>query len=139
MDIDTALDWAEGRRNAVLITIRRDGRAQSSDIAYALFDGVFHISVTDDRAKTKNMRRDNRVVLHITDPPSWSYVSIDGTAELMPTAAAPDDATADALVAYFEAVRGEPHPDWADYRAAMVREGRLIAKVTPRSVTGQVN
>lgn len=139
MDLQTALPWASQRTDGVLITIRRDGRPQSSDISYSLDDGVFAISVTASRAKTANMRRDNRVVLHLTDRSSWSYLSFDGTVELMEPAADPRDATADALVAYFEKVAGEPHSDWDEYRAAMVAEGRLLVLFTPMSVVGQIN
>ena len=139
MDLDTALVWAATRSDAVLITLRRDGRPQSSDISYHLADGVFSISVTDDRAKTANMRRDPRVVLHLTDRPSWSYLSFDGTVQLTPPAAAPDDATSDALATYYEAVAGKPHPDWDEYRRAMVDEGRLLARLTPTAVVGQIN
>lgn len=139
MDLDTALEWATGRRTGVLITLRRDGRPQSSDIAYGVGDGIVRISVTADRAKTRNMARDPRVVLHITDPPSWSYVSLDGTVELSPTAAAPGDATVDELAALYEQVSGGPHPDWDEFRAAMVAEQRLVVRLTPTSATGQVH
>lgn len=135
----TALDWARDRRNAVLITLRKDGRAQSSDIAYSVEDGTFLVSVTDSRAKTTNMRRDPRVVLHMTDPASWSYLSFDGTVELLPTTTSVDDDTNDALVRYYEAVSGGPHPDWDEYRRAMVDEGRLIVRFTPTSVVGQLH
>ena len=137
MELSEALSWAADRSSAVLITIRSDGRAQSSDISYRLNGDVFEISVTADRAKTANMRRDPRVVLHITEPSSWSYLSFDGTVELTDPAADPADATADALVVYYEAVAGKPHPDWDEYRAAMVAEGRLIVRFTPTSVVGQ--
>ncbi|MDH3707582.1 MAG: PPOX class F420-dependent oxidoreductase [Acidimicrobiia bacterium] len=139
MDLADALGWARGRRNAVLITLRADGRPQSSDIAYALDGDTFVISVTDDRAKTRNMRRDPRVVLHLTDPAMWTYLSFDGTAELSPATTEPGDDTSNALVAYFEAVSGGPHPDWDEYRQAMVDEGRLVVRFTPSSVVGQVN
>ncbi|MEM7274287.1 MAG: PPOX class F420-dependent oxidoreductase [Actinomycetota bacterium] len=139
MELNDALAWAGERRNAVLITIRRDGRPQSSDISFAVVDGVFTISVTADRAKTANMRRDPRVVLHLTDPGSWSYVSFDGTVELTEPTTAPDDATADALVEYYERVAGQPHPDWDEYRAAMVEEGRLLARFTPAKAVGQIH
>ena len=139
MDIDTARAWAAERRTAVLITIRQDGRAQSSDVAYAVRDdGSFHISVTDDRAKTANMRRDPRVVLHVTEPSSWSYTSFDGKVELLPVATAPDDTTVDKLVAYYRSVSGE-HADWDEYRQAMVDDGRLLVVFTPTSVVGQVH
>lgn len=139
MEIEQALNWIAGRRTGVLITLRRDGRAQSSDIAYAVIDGVVKISITADRAKTRNMMRDNRVVLHVTAPSDWSYVSLDGTVELSPVAAGPDDATVDELVEYFRTVTGEEHSDWDEYRQAMATEGRLIARFTPNKATGQIN
>lgn len=124
----------------MLITIRRDGRPQSSDIVYHLDeDGVFTISVTTDRAKTANMRRDPRVVLHLTDRASWSYLSFDGTAELTDVTIEPGDEVSDELCAYYESVAGEPHPDWDDYRRAMIDEGRLLVRLTPASVVGQIN
>ena len=104
MELEAALAWASQRSNAVLITIRSDGRPQSSDISYHLAhadgaaDGTFIISVTADRAKTVNMTRDPRVVLHITDPGSWSYLSFDGLVELTPPAADVGDETVDSLV-----------------------------------------
>lgn len=139
MDLTTAINWAKERRNAVLITLRKDGRAQSSDIAYAIDGQSFLISVTADRAKTANMRRDPRIVLHITEPSSWSYLAFDGTVTLLPVAKAVDDATCDALVTYYKAVTGGEHPDWAEYRQAMVDEGRLIATFTPTGVVGQLH
>ncbi len=139
MDLTTAIDWAARRKNGVLITLRSDGRAQSSDIAYVVDDGSFLISLTDDRAKTANMRRDPRVVLHVTEPSTWSYLSFDSTVELSEVARNPGDETADRLVAYYESVAGGPHPDWDEYRRAMVADRRLLARVTPASVVGQMN
>jgi PPOX class probable F420-dependent enzyme len=139
MELTTALDWAAGRRNATLITIRADGRPQSSDIAYVREGDSLVISVTDDRAKTRNMRRDPRVVLHLSDPAAWSYLSFDGTVDLSPVTTAVDDETNDRLVAYYRGVSGGDHPDWDEYRQAMVDEGRLIVCFTPTSVVGQVS
>ncbi|MEM7341328.1 MAG: PPOX class F420-dependent oxidoreductase [Actinomycetota bacterium] len=140
MEMSRALEWASARTDAVLITIRRDGRPQSSDISYALGDdGVFAISVTTSRAKTNNLRRDPRAVLHLTDRSAWAYLSFDGTVELTAPTMDPNDATADALVAYYERVAGQAHPDWDEYRAAMVEEGRLIVRFTPTSVVGQLH
>lgn len=132
------MTWAAARDQAVLITIRSDGRPQSSDISYFVEDGAFTISVTDGRAKTTNMRRDPRVVLHLTERASWSYLSFDGTVELSAVAKEPGDASCDALVAYYEKLAGKPHPDWDEYRQAMVDEGRLLIMFTPKSVVGQL-
>jgi PPOX class probable F420-dependent enzyme len=138
VQLKDAIRWAAGRKVGVLITIRTDGRPQSSDITYALEDGCFVISITEGRAKTYNMRRDPRVVLHLSDPASWTYLSFDGTVALLPTTTIPGDATSDALVAYYRAAAGE-HPDWDEYRQAMVDQKRLIARFTPSSVVGQIN
>lgn len=138
MELAQALTWASERKAAVLITLRKDGRAQSSDITYLVDDGSFIISLTDSRAKTKNMRRDDRVVLHITEPDAWSYVSFDGTVELSEVTTVTDDDVANQLVEYYERVTGGPHPDWNEYRQAMVDEGRLLATFNPTKAVGQI-
>ena len=139
MELQPAIDWAATRSHGVLITIRADGRPQSSDIAYRVVGGRFEISITDGRAKTANLRRDPRCVLHLTEIASWSYLSFDGTAELTAMTTDPGDATADALVEYYRAVAGKEHPDWDEYRAAMVAERRLLLRLTPTSVVGQIH
>ena len=139
MDLAAALSYAVTRKHGVLITLREDGRPQSSDVAFLVRDGTFVISLTDTRAKTHNMRRDPRVVLHLTDPSTWTYLSFDGTASLSPVALATDDATNDALVDHYEKVANQAHPDWDEYRRAMVAEQRLLATFTPTSVVGQIH
>jgi PPOX class probable F420-dependent enzyme len=136
MDLEQALEFAAQNKTAALITIRRDGRPQSSDISYDIKNGVFRVSVTDDRAKTRNMRRDPRVVLHVSRPDQWSYVSFDGTVELSPVAAVPGDATCLMLADQYESVAGQPHPDWDEYFEAMVADRRLLARIRPASVVG---
>ena len=138
MELSDAIAWAAERKLGVLITIRSDGRPQSSDIVYGVDGGVFAISVTEGRAKTANLRRDPRAVLHISDAGEWSYVSLDGTVELMPATTSPDDATSDALVRYYEQVAGSPHPDWDEYRQAMIDERRLVARFTPATAAGHI-
>lgn len=136
MDLDTALAYARDRRQGVLLTLKADGRPQASNILYAVGgDGVVRISLTDSRAKTRNARRDPRVSLHITADDFWSYVVLEGDAELMPVAAAPDDATVDELVDLYRQLQGE-HDDWDDYRASMVRDGRLVLRLRPTHAYG---
>jgi PPOX class probable F420-dependent enzyme len=136
MELTEALPFVQARKNGVLTTIRTNGRPQLSNILYVpQDDGTFHISVTDTRAKTHNIRRDPRVSLYVPGDNFWQFVVIDGTAELTPVAADPHDATVDLLVAYYRAGNGE-HPDWDDYRAAMVADQRLIVTVTPERAYG---
>jgi PPOX class probable F420-dependent enzyme len=123
----------------VLTTIRRDGRPQSSNVIFHLGDeGIIRVSITDGRAKTANLRRDPRGAMHVTSDDFWSYVVIDGTAELTPVAAAPDDATVDELVELYRSMAGE-HDDWDDYRRAMVNDRRLVLRLHPTSAYGMWN
>jgi len=139
MDLSRAMEWASRRRNGVLITIRADGRPQSSDIVYNIDGNVVRVSVTATRAKTANMRRDPRVVLHLTDTASWSYVSFDSTVELSPVCADPTDAVADESAELYRAITGSEHPDWDEYRQSLVDEGRLVARITPLGAVGQIH
>ena len=138
MELSDALDRIRGRRQGVLTTLRRDGRPQSSNIIFHLGeDGVVRVSITDGRAKTANTRRDPRVALHVTSDDFWSYVVVDGRAELSPVAGAPDDPTVDELVELYRSMAGE-HEDWDDYRRAMVTDHRLLALLTPTHAYGMV-
>jgi len=129
MDLASALDYARPVKRGVLATVKADGRPQLSNIMFAVGpDGVVRISVTATRAKTVNMRRDSRVSLHVTAVDFWSYVVLEGEADLTAVAAGPDDATVDELVALYRDLQGE-HPDWAEYRAAMVAEERLVVRL----------
>lgn len=133
------LEFVAGRRWGVLATVKSDGRPQLSNVGYA-YDAdqrLFRVSVTADRAKTRNLERDPRVTLHVSSDDFWGWVAVEGTAELTPVAASPDDATVDELVAYYRGVSGE-HDDWDDYRAAMVRDRRLVVRFSPEHAYGQL-
>jgi PPOX class probable F420-dependent enzyme len=127
-----------GQRQGVLVTLRKDGRPQLSNVNYAWYpeEQTIRVSTTDDRAKTGNMRRDPRVSFHITSGDFWSYVVVDGHAELSEVARDPHDAAVEELVDLYRAVQGE-HPDWDDYRAAMVRDRRLSCGCGPTGPTGR--
>jgi PPOX class probable F420-dependent enzyme len=135
MELHDALAFLADKNHAVLITIKRDGRPQSSNITYALDGDRILVSVTDSRAKTRNLRRDPRATLHVTRDDFWAYAAIEADVQLMPVATTPDDETVEALVDYYRAVAGE-HPDWAEYRARMVEEGRLLLVLHPTRAYG---
>jgi PPOX class probable F420-dependent enzyme len=138
MELEAALTFVWARQHGVLTTIRSNGRPQLSNILYVPGeDGLLRISVTDARAKTVNMRRDPRVSLYVPGDNFWQFVVVEGTAELTPVAADPHDDTVEQLVAYYRAGNGE-HPDWDDYRATMVADGRLIVALRPERAYGLV-
>jgi PPOX class probable F420-dependent enzyme len=136
MELDQALTYLRQRQWGVLLTLKADGRPQASNIGYVVGDdGLVRISATADRAKSANARRDPRVSLHVTAEDFWSYVVLEGDAEVSPTAAAPDDATVDELVELYRSMQGE-HPDWDEYRAAMVDDRRLVIRIRPTHAYG---
>lgn len=138
MDLSSAMDFVRAGRQGVLTTIRRDGRPQLSNILYTVDDaGVLRISVTAPRAKTKNLARDPRASLYACREDFWAYVVLDGTAELAPVAADPNDATVDELVEVYRSLSGE-HDDWDAYRAAMVRDERLVVRFRPERAYGML-
>ena len=138
MDLSAALEFARTHRRGVLATLKRDGRPQLSNVAYALgADGVVRMSITEDRAKTKNLRRDARASLHVARDDFYAYVVLEGDAELSAVAAAPDDATVDELVEQYKVIAGE-HDDWDAFRAAMVADRRLVARLRPAHAYGML-
>ncbi|MFI8237492.1 PPOX class F420-dependent oxidoreductase [Streptomyces sp. NPDC085866] len=127
---DALLKLLSETRGGVLVTLKSDGRPQLSNVSHAYYpdERVIRISITDDRAKTRNLRRDPRASYHVTSQDRWAYTVAEGTAELSPVAEDPNDETVEELVRLYRDVLGE-HPDWDDYRAAMVRDRRLVLRL----------
>lgn len=124
---DKLLALISGNTLGVLVTVKRDGRPQLSNVVYH-FDSravAIEVSVTEPRAKTRNLRRDPRASLYVRSDDGWAYAVAEGDAVLTPPAAAPDDDTVKALVALYRNISGE-HSDWDDYRRAMVDDRRVL-------------
>ena len=139
MELAEAVAFAQGRHQGVVITIRRDGRPQVSNIGYLMDDdGSTRISVTEGRAKTKNLRRDHRAQLYVPGDSFWEYAVLDGSAQLSPPAADPGDDVVDELVEIYRRISGAEHPDWDDFRRAMVGERRVVLSLHPTSAYGQL-
>lgn len=124
---DKLLAVIRGNALGVLVTVKRDGRPQLSNVSYYFdpHDVAIQVSVTEPRAKTRNLRRDPRASVYVGSDDGWSYAVAEGDATLTAPAAAPDDDTVEGLVALYRSIRGE-HPDWDDYRRAMVDERRVL-------------
>jgi PPOX class probable F420-dependent enzyme len=124
------LDFIRTRHHAIVITTRKDRRPQASPVTCGVDDcGRIVIATYPERAKARNARRDpgQVSVLFLSDDFGGPWVQVDGTAEVLdlPEAIEP-------LVEYFRSVSGE-HPDWAEYRSAMVAQGKSLLRVTPVS------
>ena len=122
---------AASRNIGALATIKRDGRPQLSTVNFTLdpSPATLRVSVVDGGAKVHNLRRDPRGSVLVTSKDGWSYAVLEGMVELSPVAAARDDDTVEELVEIYRAIRGVDHPDWDEYRAAMVTDRRLVLRL----------
>ncbi|MGW2792852.1 PPOX class F420-dependent oxidoreductase [Streptomyces sp. NPDC001251] len=121
------LEFVRSRHRAILLTRRADGGPQGSPLTCGVdASGRLVMSTYPDRAKTRNARSDERVsVIVLSDEWDGPWVQVDGTAEVID---APE--SVEPLVDYFRSISGE-HPDWAEYRAAMLKQGKSLIRVTP--------
>ncbi|MCZ0730404.1 PPOX class F420-dependent oxidoreductase [Mycolicibacterium iranicum] len=134
---DKLLALLAGNSLGVLATIKRDGRAQLSNVSYH-FDArnlTIAVSITEPRAKTRNLRRDPRAAIHVSSDDGWAYAVAEGDAVLTPPAANPTDDTVEGLVDLYRKLAGE-HPDWDDYRRAMVDDRRVLMTLPISHVYG---
>jgi PPOX class probable F420-dependent enzyme len=126
VDRETLLEFVRPRHKGTLVTTRRDGRPQMSPVSCGVDEeGRIVVSTYPERAKAVNLRRDPRVsILVHSDDWDGPYVQVDGTAEVldMPEALEP-------LVDYYRCIAGE-HPDWDEYREAMVRQDKSLIRIT---------
>jgi len=123
------LDFIRPRHRAIMLTARADGRPQASPVTCGVdTSGRIMVSTYPERAKTRNARRNPQVSLVVlSDDFDGAWVQVDGDAEVidMPEAA-------EALVDYYRSIAGE-HPDWDEYRQAMIRQDKALLRVTPRA------
>jgi PPOX class probable F420-dependent enzyme len=126
VDIGQAAGFLRAHHRAVLATSRSDGMPQLSPVTCTVDDeGRVLISTRETAVKTKNLQHRPRASLCVfTDTFFGEWVQVEGDAELI---SLPD--AMDLLVEYYRRVSGE-HPDWDDYRAAMIRDRRVIVRIT---------
>jgi PPOX class probable F420-dependent enzyme len=124
MDIAAAQKFLRENHHAVLSTSRADGRPQLSPVTAGVdSDGRVIISTRETAVKVRNLRRDPRVSLAaLNDRFYGDWVQVEGTAEII---AVPE--ALDLLVDYYQRISGE-HPDWDEYREAMLAQRRVLVR-----------
>jgi PPOX class probable F420-dependent enzyme len=125
VDIAEATAFIRQHHRAVLSTTRLDGRPQLSPVSVGIDDDGFAVISTRETAmKTKNLARDPHGSLCVfTGDFFGSWAQVEGPVEIIRLPEAMDH-----LVAYYRSLSGE-HPDWDDYRAAMVRDHRVLLRL----------
>lgn len=138
MDLTDALDFARASNRSVLTTLRQNGLPQLSNVLHHVdAGGVIRISTTADRAKHANLRRNPWAALKVDGESFWTFAVLEGDVELSEVAAAPDDEAVEELVALYRALSGE-HDDWAEYRAAMVADRRVVIRLRATRAYGKL-
>ena len=138
METQQALDAVRANRQAILTTIKQDGRPQLSNVLAGVGDdGLIRISTTADRAKYANLRRTPWAAIHVNGESFWSYAVVEGDVSISEVVAQPHDAAADESVELYRSLAGE-HEDWDDYRAALVRDRRVVVRVSPTHAYGML-
>jgi PPOX class probable F420-dependent enzyme len=125
MELDEAREYVREHHRAVLTTLKADGTPQMSPVTVGLHEsGRLLVSSRETAYKVRNLRRDPRVWLCVfPDEFFGRWVQVGGRAEIVSLPEA-----LPGLEDYYRGISGE-HPDWEDYRAAMVRERRVLVRV----------
>jgi len=128
VSLDDLLEFVRPRHRMLLLTERSDGSAQASPVTGGVDDsGRIVIATYPERAKVRNVRsRPRSGVVVLSEEWNGPWVQVDGDAEVLDVPEA-----LDALVEYFRNISGE-HPDWAEYRQAMLDQGKSLIRITPR-------
>jgi len=136
MELSKALEVARATNHSVFTTIRSNGLPQLSNVTHHTdADGIIRISTTANRAKYINLTRRPWAALKVDGPSFWSYAVLEGDVELSKIAAVADDQTVEELITLYRSLAGE-HPDWDEYRAAMVADRRVVIRLNPNRAYG---
>jgi PPOX class probable F420-dependent enzyme len=126
MDVATALDFIRKNHRAVLATTRADGTTQMSPVTVGVDDrDCVVVSTRETAYKVRHLRALPYAALcAFTERFFGDWVQVEGPVEIvsLPDAMEP-------LVEYYRRISGE-HPYWADYRAAMERDRRVLLRMT---------
>jgi PPOX class probable F420-dependent enzyme len=128
VDRATLEEFLRPRHHAILGTVRSDGDIQMSPVTMGLGrDGSVLISSYPERAKVRNLRRrPQSSVCVLSDSFDAAWVQLTGPATVFDLPEA-----LDGLVEYFRSISGE-HPDWDEYRRAMLTQGKVLLKIEIR-------
>ena len=126
IDADSARSFLRQHHRAVLATTRADGRVQLSPVTTGVDDERYAVVSTRETAmKVKNVRRHPHASLcAFTDGFFGQWVQVAGEVNLVTLPEAMDG-----LIAIYRQAKGEEHPDWDEFREAMVSEQRVLLRI----------
>jgi hypothetical protein len=136
---DSELDFLAKNHSAAMVTVTPDGIAKVARVGVALVDGKLWSSGTEDRIRTKRLRRDPRCTLYVHDN-TFGFLAIESAVTIL------DGPDAPALnLTLFRIMQGKPTGplSWfggefeePDFLARMETEQRLIYEFEPHHSYG---
>jgi len=138
VELEDAADHLRRFTQAVLCVVDDDGYPHVTRVVQHFDGATCRVSLTDGRVKTGHLRVRPRATVHVPGGDPWHWVSVVADAELSPVAQEPDGPVAGELLEVYEAIADEPHDDPAEFRATQVEDRRLVLRLTPRRVYGQL-
>ncbi len=132
---DNLEEFISANHKAVLTTYRRNGNAQMSIIVVGAYRGGAAFTTTADRAKLRNLKRDPRCTVLVSQDSWWGFLVLEGHAEILSPENTEAEEFRDTLRGVYRSIAGE-HSDWEEYDQAMLDEGRSAVIVIPDRVYG---
>ncbi len=137
MDLSDASPFLTDHQQAVIITMGEGEVPHATNVVYAYDGSCFRVSVTDGRVKTDNLRRRPLAVMHVSSSDFWRYVAAECDVDLSPVSTDLGDQAGTDLLALYEEISG-PHPHPEEFLQSMVDDRRLLLRLTPTRVYGQI-
>ena len=136
MTYNDILPFLGSNHNAMVVTFRRDGSAQTSIATCGPYQGAVAFTTTADRAKLANLRRNPRSTILVSRPDWSSYITVEGTADIRWSDRTDAEELRLTLREVYRACAGRDHPDWEDYDRAMLQDRRAAIIVRPQRIYG---
>ena len=133
---DKVRGFATETHRGVLTTFRRNGAAQMSIISCGPFRDGVAFTVTEERSKLWNLRRDPRCSLLVSRESWWGFVVLEGHAQVLSAANTDPEQLRLALREVYSAASGQDHPNWEEYDQAMRDDRRSVIIVVPEHIYG---
>jgi PPOX class probable F420-dependent enzyme len=129
---DRVREFLEKHHGAVMVTLKQDGTPHVARCGIGLVDGNLESSGTQDRVRTKHLRRDPRSTLFVMNHENaWSWLGLETVVTILDGEDAPE-----LNLALYRVLAGEPE-DLDEYLSAMVKEKRLIYRFDIKRAYGQ--
>ncbi|ANN17498.1 PPOX class F420-dependent enzyme [Amycolatopsis orientalis] len=123
---------AEGTRTAVFATARPDGRPHAVPVWFAVDGEDILVNLGIDTVKGRTLKENPRVAVVAEDPrPPYSFVSVEGVAEIVSDPDAVRSGSALIAERYLGEAGQETIDGWLEYATS---PGKVLVRVRPENI-----